>query len=192
MIELIRLKSQDDFPENDITNDNATILKQMLADPGIREYAHQTAEKSMTLYRMSHIALRDVLNAKPDLGQEGSVWFNYGIVQYEAAADLLRMTIQNRPRYYEDLVSAQYMSALLEAKDQDNYFDKAHTSLINEQPIFCEVVESVTKQTVGSQSRMVEHALFGVAVQRQVELDAKSNFETTQELSRFLSDGLEL
>lgn len=191
MIELIRLKSQDDFPENDITNDNATILKQMLTDPGIREYAHQTAEKSMTLYRMSHIALREVVNTQSDFGHDGGVWFNYGIVQYEATADLLRMTIQNRPRYYEDLVSAQYMTALLKAKDQDNYFDKAHTSLLNEQPIFCEVVEAVTKQTPGSRQRMVDHALFGAAVQRQVELDAKSNFETDQELQFFLSNGLE-
>jgi hypothetical protein len=192
MIELIRLKSQDDFPENDISNDNATILKQMLVDPGIREYAHQTAENSMTLYRMSHIALREVVNTESDFNQEGGIWFNYGIVQYEATADLLRMTLANRPRYYEDLVSSQYMAALLKAKNQENYFDKAHTSLVNEQPIFCEVVEAVTKQAIGSRSKMVEHAIFGAAVQRQVELDAKSNFETEQELQYFLSSGLEL
>jgi hypothetical protein len=192
MIELIRLQPQDTFPEQDVSANNATILKQMLGDPGIRQYAHETAENSMTLYRMSHIALREVINTQSDFAKEGGVWFNHGIVQYEAAADLLRMTIENRPRYYEDLVSSQYMAALLKAKDQANYFDKAHTSLVNEQPVFCEVIEAVTKQALGATPMMVEHAVFGAAVQRQIELDAKSNFETEEDLQKFLSSGLDL
>lgn len=192
MIELIRLKPQDNFPEDDISSNNAAILEQMLIDPGIREYAHDTAERSMTLYRMSHIALNGVVNTESDLGKDGAAWFNYGIVQYEAAADLLRATIENRPRYYEDLVSSQYIAALLKAKDQDTYFDKAHTRFTNEQPIFCEVIEKVTQQTAGKNPIVIEHAIFGAAVQRQVELDAKSNYETEQDLQLFLSSGLEL
>ncbi|GEM_PF-2333637 len=64
------------------------------------------------------------------------------------------------------------MTHLLKLDDQANYFDKAHTRLINDQPNLCDVIETVTKKTVSTSRSTVEHALLGAAVQRQIEMDA--------------------
>ncbi|MFI5212658.1 MAG: hypothetical protein ACHQTE_01730 [Candidatus Saccharimonadales bacterium] len=189
MIELAYLQQQDDFPADDITQNNADILKAMLSDPGIAGYAHETVERSMTLYRISHLVLRELLGSTEDFNERGAEWFNGGIVQYEVAASLLRSHVVATPLYFNNIVPVQYMSALLKANDQANYFDRAHSDLLNKQPNLCDVIEEVTKRTISPQRSAVEHALFGAAVQRQIEIDAI--YDTEQHIMRAISDDLE-
>jgi hypothetical protein len=173
MLELIHLQPQEDFPEHDINEGNVDILKTMLCDPGIKAYAHETVERVTTLYRISHVVLRELIGSTADFNGQGAEWFNAGVIQYESAASLLRLdNVAVKPPYFENLIPTQYMTHLLTAGDQANYFDKAHTRLLNEQPNLCEVIETVTKKTVGSSRSTLEHALLGAAVQRQIEIDA--------------------
>ncbi len=78
MIELIRLQSQEDFPERDISSSNVDVLKTMLCDPGIQAYAHETIERAMTLYRISHVVLRELIGSTTDFNRQGTEWFNAG------------------------------------------------------------------------------------------------------------------
>lgn len=188
MLELIHLQPQADFPEQDITESNADMLKNVLCDPGLREYTHQTVEKSTTLYRLSHLALRELIGTSSDINKQGAEWFNSGIVQYESTAGLLRLNSGEHLSYFDNLVPAQYMIHLLKAKDQNQYFDKAHTRLLNDQPNLCDVIETVTKRTVGAAHSTIEHALLGAAVQRQIEIDALYDTKAQEDLKTFLDE----
>jgi hypothetical protein len=170
MIELVRLKPSENFPENDISEDNATILKTLLCDPGIQEYAHDSSERSVTLYKMSHLVLRELIGESTVLSNKGAEWFNNGVVQYEAAASLLRLNDEKPILHRENLVTIPYMTALLKADENASFFDKAHSRLL-ELPNLCDVFESVTKHTLSSDHNVIQHVLLGAAVQRSIEVD---------------------
>lgn len=172
MIEQITLEPQNDFPLTDISEHNAAILELLLADPVIRETCHQTAERNSSLYKLSHRVLRELLPTIPGFSSQDVECFNQGVIQYEAAASLIAPVQDGQKDHLNTSDAAGYVLYLLHHNDQFNYFDRAHTQLLNGQEKFSEILTSITMHSDHLGRRAVESTLFGAAVQRQIEIDA--------------------
>jgi hypothetical protein len=172
MIELISLELQKDFPINDISDDNAATLELLLADSAMREACHSTAERTSSLYKLSHHVLRELIPTIPGMSAQDAHYFNQGVIQYEAAASLIRLDAPGQADHLDDIDTAGYVMYLLHHDDQFNYFDRAHSRLLNDQEKFSEILTSIAMRASHSDPRAVENTLFGAAVQRQIEIDA--------------------
>jgi hypothetical protein len=174
MIELLHLEPQKDFPQTDISPKNAAALERLLADPTIRDVCHHTAERTSSLYKLSHRVLRELMPTIPELRPSDIAQFDQGVLQYEAAASLLR---PEQPDYLDDSDAAGYVMYLLHHQDQFNYFDRAHSRLLNNQEHFSEAMAAIALQADPANRRAAENVLFGAAVQRQIEIDAMQHAE---------------
>lgn len=172
MIEQINLEPQHDFPLSDLSDHNAATLELLLADPVIRDTCHQTAERNSSLYKLSHRVLRELMPTLPGFNTQDVEYFNQGVIQYEAAASLINPAQSGQKDYLNTSDTAGYVLYLLHNNDQFNYFDRAHTQLLNDQEKFSEILTSITVHSDHSGRRAVESTLFGAAVQRQIEIDA--------------------
>jgi hypothetical protein len=177
MIELISLEPQKDFPIRDISENNAATLELLLADSTVRESSHHTAERTSSLYKLSHRVLRELVPVIPGFNATDAKYFDQGVIQYEAAASLMRSNQIDQPDYLENVDAAGYVMYLLHKDNHFDYFDRAHTRLLNDQENFTEVITSIAMQTSHSDRRAVESTLFGAAVQRQIEIDALKHAE---------------
>ena len=174
MIEILHLEPQEEFPRADVSENNAAALEILLADPHTRETCHHTAERTSSLYKLSHRVLRELIPTLPEFSASDAEQFNQGVLQYEAAASLLRT---DQPDYLNSTDAVGYVMYLLHHQDHFNYFDRAHSRLINDQGNFSEVMAAISLQTNSVNRRATENILFGVAVQRQIEIDAMQHVE---------------
>lgn len=178
-MEFIHFEPQADFPRHDVTPTNAIMLETLLRDPGVQEVAHSNIERSSMMMRMAHQVFTQLLSSTPEFTAQSAYWFSSGVTQYEATSSLLRLHDTHHPEYYDTITPAHHMAHLLNHNDQNTYFTDAYFHLTDELPLFVDVVSSVTEITVDKQRSAVEHALYGAAVQRQVELDAMGVSEST-------------
>lgn len=169
MIEQIHLEPQNDFPLTDISDRNAASLELLLADPIIRDVCHQTAERNSTLYKLSHRVLRELLPTISEFSAEDVQCFNQGVIQYEATSSLINPAPGEQKSYLDNSDAAGYVLYLLHHDEHFNYFDRAHSRLLNDQEIFSDILTSIT---IHAGRRAVESTLMGAAVQRQIEIDA--------------------
>ncbi|HEV7952161.1 MAG TPA: hypothetical protein VGO98_02200 [Candidatus Saccharimonadales bacterium] len=174
MIETLHLEPQKDFPLTDVSENNAAALEILLADPTLRETCHHTAERTASLYKLSHRVLRELVPTIPGFSTRDAEQFDLGVSQYEAAASLLRI---EHADYLDNTDAAGYVMYLLHNQDQFNYFDRAHSRLLNDQENFSEVMTTIASLTNPSDRRAAENVLFGAAVQRQIEIDAIQHVE---------------
>lgn len=178
-MEFIHFEQQSDFPRSDVTTSNAVMLEMLLRDPGIQETAHANIERSSLMMRMAHRVFTTLLADTPEFNEQSAYWFSAGVTQYEAASSLLRLADTYHPEYFDSIIPVQHMAHLLHHNDQNDYFTRSYFDFLEEQPLFSDVISSVTEETVSKQRSAVEHALYGAAVQRQIELDAMGITEST-------------
>ena len=177
MIEQVFLEPQKDFPLTDISADNTAILEVLLADTSMRETSHQIAERTSPLYKLSHRVLRELVPAIPGMNPSDAHYFDQGVLQYEAAANLIRLDTPEQAEHLGNIDVAGYVMYLLHNDDHSKYFDRAHSRLLNDQERFSEVLTSVAAHTGQNDRRAVENILYGAAVQRQIEIDALRHAE---------------
>lgn len=171
-MEFIHFEPQSDFPRSDISVSNAAMLEALLRDPGVQETAHDNIERSSIMMRMAHRVFSTMLATTPEFNSKSAYWFSAGVTQYEAASSLLRLSDTHHPEYYDSITPAHHMAHLLHHNNQNEYFTRSYLDFLEEQPLFSDVISSVTEETIDKQRSAVEHALYGAAVQRQIELDA--------------------
>lgn len=163
---LTQLHPQSDFPEKDLTDENASMLMLLLQNKEIRNSYHTQAERTILLYALAHSGILAV--TKRTLNQESTEGIHAGILTYEAMNAAVRPIAPK----YEQQIAVESTAQLQAVKDSDEILTlliNARSRLLDEQPLAAEIVSSVAKRY---SARLAEGALLGAAMSRSVELDA--------------------
>lgn len=166
MNELIqRIKSQPDFPNEDLDAANADFFSLMLANTELLANGHTFAERSYPIFVGTHRPLTIAAgNIFSDPDKTNDV--NFGIKTFEA----ITLFVDARPPQ-PDFESLEYnINGIVRPSNPDGvqgYFEAAHGAFLVEMPRTASVIRETSQRFVGSATL----AVLGGAIARQFELD---------------------
>lgn len=166
-MKLTTLDHQPDFPEVDLTDNNAAFLEIFLENQSLVEASHPRAEQYQLLYRMAHIA---VSHSKDSFTQdEHHAGFTQGFTLYEVISSL----VAPRPVLIEDvsaMAAARSFNLALRSNRFTDYLTDAYDEFTTQQTNTAEVIASAASRY---HPGLTHYAIMGAAIERQLELEAR-------------------
>ena len=183
---ITRLSPQMDFPANDLTDENATLLAKLFQNKHDLANFHNYAESQTLLYGLSHKTLNSI--AKNNLSDTHTVrGIHEGIMAYEAIAAAVRPIT---PAYKEQaILGAHGALSVLTSLDRT-------LQIFNDEREFFEEKHPRTAETISVivNRRLANAALAGAALARLIEIGAaeRTLIIATDETIQEMEDGLSL
>lgn len=166
MIEFSRgitgLGSQPNFPNEDLTDENADVLEFLLANQATLEAFHVASEESITMFRYSHTGLMGGIRRGYDRDRLPAI--NHGIMNYEVIASF----VQSSPDLAMDLavVHAVAFSAEYTEPAIVDYTYSAFDSFRAELPRKTALLHESSRRFFGNNT---EYVVTGAALVREFQ-----------------------
>jgi hypothetical protein len=166
-MKLTTLDYQPDFPEVDLTENNAAFLEIFLQNSSLVEASHPRAEQYQLLYRLAHIA---VSQSKDSFTQdEHHAGFTQGFTFYEVISSL----VAPKPVLIEDvsaIAATRGLNLALRSNKLTDYLTDAYDEFTAQQAVTAEVISTAADRY---HPGLTHYALMGAAIERQLELEAR-------------------
>lgn len=160
---LTGITPQEDFPQKDLTADNADLLSVMLANRDMRVIGHDQAER-IWFYWTAHRAMMQAGCHLDDADRIGA--FSHGITTYEAIGILMRPTVS-----LEDVMDAEHVGpvglSVGGLNDLLGLFEQAEDGF-RAMPNTAAVVNETAEYAY---PHMGSYAIYGAALARALELE---------------------
>lgn len=151
------------FPIDDISENNVSILAVLLRSPEVLRGFHYTAEQQVRMYRLGHSAIRRGIETlfQPEQVRAASV----GVAVYEALSAL----VQPKPPVIDE-TGITYLGVYPEqtAYELFQYYDDATAIFCRQMPGTAEVIREAAAPLVNHD---VHYAVLGAAAARHLELE---------------------
>ncbi|HET8883945.1 MAG TPA: hypothetical protein VFM68_00560 [Candidatus Saccharimonadales bacterium] len=161
------LKHQYDFPEVDLTEENAAFLENFLQNYSLVEASHLDTKQSHLLYNMAHIAAKQSQGVFNNDNYHAE--FAHGFTTYEIITSL----VTPRPAYTKApsvIAASRNLADALDGQNLREFLTDTYDEFNTQQPT---TVEVVTHATDRYRHGLARHAILGAAVKRQLELDTR-------------------
>ena len=166
-MELTVLDYQPDFPEVDLTENNAAFLEIFLQNNMLVEASHPQAEQYQLLYRMAHIAVTESKELFNDDSHHAG--FTHGFTLYEVISSI----VAPKPPQVEPvsvLAVTRGLNIALRSDKLTDYLTDAYDDFTSTQKLTTEVITGAANRY---HTGLVHYAIMGAAIERQLELDAR-------------------
>lgn len=162
---LFTIESQPDFPTEDLTDTNAGFLELLLANREIFTLAHDTAERTSSLFRIGHQAIIASLAGYTQEPLQISA-ISSGTAIFEAISTTVRLG--NVPSVHNSQQAVNYFLDAEPTLDYLTLLGDAHDAFCSEMPRTAAVI----KESMPSVYRpYLGYALAGAALTRMAEVD---------------------
>jgi hypothetical protein len=166
-MKLTTLDYQPEFPEVDLTDNNAAFLEVFLQNQSFVEASHPRAEQYQLLYRMAHIA---VTHSKDSFTQdEHHAGFTHGFTLYEVISSL----VAPKPVPLEDvsaMAATRSFNLALRGNNFTDFLTDAYDDFTHQQTATAEVISNAASRY---HPGLTHYAVMGAAIERQLELEAR-------------------
>jgi hypothetical protein len=163
------IEPQPDFPECDLSDDNARMLGLMLANPGELKFNHNAAEQYSWVYRVGHPA---IIRALDHTITNDSILdaINHGVVTYEAICTLVQhLPVPDVRGAMLVTHNASLLANHTSPDDVVEYVGKARQKFERRMPRTAGVVYEASERFLGV---MADYAIHGAALARQFDHNA--------------------
>lgn len=163
---IIGVESQPQFPVEDISDNNASMLELMLANNDIVQMGHIEVEKIAWVFRVGHPAVVRSLGRIYDESERLNA-IDHGVAVFEAASSLLC----NAPSGEESVVNTNAVALVrgFSERKLSDYVDTAYQDFVTSLPNTRDIVASSSERFYPERGN---YAVLGAALVRQFQLDA--------------------
>jgi hypothetical protein len=159
------LTTQEVFPREDLTADNAALLELLLSNEKLRTEGHTLADQSVWAYLIGHQAIMAAGRQLDDFDTARRRAFAGGIVTYEAASAYVRLV---PPDYNRGVVRAAATEmTMTNHASFFAYLEEADGRFRAHMPNMLAVVQGTVELT---SMHLTEYAIHGAALACQLEL----------------------
>ena len=166
-MKLTTLDYQPEFPEVDLTDNNAAFLEVFLQNNTIIEAAHPQAEKHQLLYEIAHSLVKD---SKDNFNDESHyAGLTHGFTLYE----IISSVVSPQPLQLEKpalITAAKGLTWALHSSRFNEYLTDAYDDFTHQQTVTAEVVSNAASRY---HPGLTHYAVMGAAIERQLELEAR-------------------
>jgi hypothetical protein len=165
---IVKVEGQHDFPNCDLTRDNAALLELMMQNWDVITSSHESAEGARILFRLGHVSLLKI--AKPHLDSKDLLdAFSHGITTYEA------MSAMAQPCVHSEFNTNAALQVITTQSELENDFTGTLTDACDQ---FRDELPRASNVIGVSATRFcrqgIDYALAGAAIARQLEVNARS------------------
>lgn len=162
---LITHTDQPDFPDVDLTEDNAQMLELMLSNYELVMGGHKAAEEASSVMRINHPAV--VCGARRIYDDDRRVQaIDHGVAVFEAAhAYVVGKPLTTEAGDVTREYNAAKVGALLVPHDLSDYMDESVEALRHDAPRLAELSRVTSRRFY---SNLTEYAVLGTAMARRL------------------------
>lgn len=164
MTELAYLHPQENFPREDLTEENAALLELLFQNEHAFNTSHAAAERYSILYRVGHGVL--VAASRPHVIQHESDAISHGIGTYESISKI----VSPRERFYQNTMFAGPHIEMAYLAVNNNFYDETvnlATLFRNHLPNTSRVVEATAGRFHGG---AIDYAVVGAALAYELDM----------------------
>jgi|GEM_PF-1778462 len=166
-MKLTTLDYQPEFPEVDLTDNNASFLEVFLQNSTLVEATHPQAEQHQLLYGVAHSLVND---SKERFSEEAHyAGFTHGFTLYEIISSL----VSPQPVQIEKatvITATTGLTWALHSSRLDKYLTDAYDEFTHQQVATAEVISNAASRY---HPGLTHYAIMGAAIERQLELEAR-------------------
>lgn len=166
MTELLTgIAPQPEFPQVDLSDDNADLLEFMMANDDILARSHRAVELVSWIFRVGHVTILHGAAKRHDAAERLAA-VDRGIKTFESITALVGGVMSMSDTLQVNNQSARLIKT--DGVELDNYFESSIDAFDQQMPRTAEVVRTSSSRFVGP---LCSYALLGAAMSRKFELD---------------------
>jgi hypothetical protein len=161
------LDHQPNFPEEDLTQNNAAFLEMFLQNQELVNATHPQAESTQLLYKMAHWTVQE----SKDVFEDPNIYasFAHGFTIYEIISSL----VAPKPQLAEDasvVAATRGLMTALKSSKRIDFMTDAYDEFTNLQPRTSEIINAASSRF---HNGLTYYSIMGAAIERQLEFEAR-------------------
>jgi hypothetical protein len=164
---LTLLDHQPNFPDEDLSENNAAFFELFLQNQKLIDASHPQAEATQLLYKMAHWTVNESKNVFDDPSIYAS--FAHGFTIYEIISSL----VAPKAQVAEDVsvvAATRGLGAVLRSSKRIDFMTDAYDEFTDLQPRTSEIINTASSRF---HNGLTYYSIMGAAIERQLEFEAR-------------------